>query len=329
MTNKNSLIWVLADDRPGNYSQAIGLAAALDREYEVKKIRYNFFTRLPNCLRKGNFVGITPETKSLLLNQSRAPQIIICAGRKAAAVGLFLKKYYKNVFVIQIMKPDLNPDKFDLVVLPEHDNFTKKDNIITSIGSLSRVDTALLKEEYKKFASKLCKIKSPKIALLVGGSSKKAKFSAEIAINMAQIVSEVVNNMKAHLLVTTSRRTEKEIIEHLKRNLKCPNLFFQWQEDKPNPYFAFLQDADYIIVSGDSMSMCSESCSLGKPVYIYNPEQICSKKHLKFHQSLFINKYARKLDKNTKRLNANSFKKLDETHAVAKKINGLLLSKSL
>ncbi len=45
-------VWVLADDRPGNNSQSIGLAEALGGRYEVKPFQFyrfaRFLARLPN-----------------------------------------------------------------------------------------------------------------------------------------------------------------------------------------------------------------------------------------------------------------------------------------
>ena len=328
MSKKESLIWVLADDRPGNYSQAIGLATFLKRPYEIKNISYNCFAKLPNFIRGKSLIGISSDTKSQILSKKNKPKIIISAGRRTASVALFLKQYYKDVFLIHIMNPSFSFSQFDLVILPEHDNFSVSSNIITSIGSLSRVEIGLLECEYKKFSTQLNKIKSPKIALLVGGSSKKGRFDVKIAKNLATIISDIVNNMSANLLITTSRRTGEDVVLELKNNLKCNNFFFEWQEKKPNPYFAFLKSADYIVVTGDSMSMCSESCSAGKPVYIYNPKEICSKKHLKFHQGLFDNNYARVLNSDIKKLETGN-SVLDETARIGLKVNDILNSKDL
>ncbi len=326
-------IWVLADDRPGNYSQAIGLAEALSKlspsTIEIKKINYNFLAKFPNFLKIDGLMGIDSVSRNSLLNvqSNLKPQIIIAAGRKTAPINLFLKKYYQTA-AVQIMNPDLSPiqfAKFDLVVLPKHDKNVEQRNVERVIGALTRINEKLLDDEYQKFASELEKINSPKIALLVGGSSKKGKFDAKIAENLGKVVSRVVNNMKANLLVLNSRRTGEEITEILDKNLLCQNpqtkIFFKWQASNwPNPYFAVLKAADFIIATGDSISMCSEVSSLGKPVYIFNPEEICSQKHLKFHQNLFEQGFAKKLEQITLQLENYSIKKLDETNRIARLI---------
>ncbi|MDA0902391.1 MAG: ELM1/GtrOC1 family putative glycosyltransferase, partial [Proteobacteria bacterium] len=194
---------------------------------------------------------------------------------------------------------------------------------------LGRVDGGLLEKEYQKFSDDLEGFNSPKIALLVGGSSKEGQFDVQIAKQLAKTASQITNNMKGNLLVTTSRRTGLEVTKQLKNNLDCSNFFFEWQEGKTNPYFAFLHIADYIITTGDSMSMCSESCSTGKPVYIFNPAQICSKKHLRFHESLFSNSYAKRLDSKITILENSFAKKLDETSRIASKTDVILDLKGL
>ena len=383
MSSQSKIIWVLSDDRPGNYSQALGLAEKMAEELaeeiktgslpivQIKKITYNFLSKLPNFLKINGLLGIDRSSKASLLQTSQKPNIprllqicknlprymgiptrlfhlgggtlcavknkkytrpkgseyiIVSAGRKTAPIAAFLKNYYQ-AFAIQIMNPNWDFKKFDAVILPNHDSRsffgTKEKNVLRINGSLGRIDHHLLELEYKKFASLFDKISSPKIALLVGGSSKKGKFTIKIAQDLGKIISKITNQMQGNLLVLNSRRTGEEITETLDKSLilQYPQskTFFKWQKaDWKNPYFATLKAADFIVATGDSISMCSEICSLGKPVYIFNPPEICSPKHLKFHQDLFEQKYARKLDENTKILENYPTKKLEETSRIAK-----------
>jgi hypothetical protein len=340
MINKNFVIWVLADDRAGNYSQAAGLAESITEklidivptELVIKKINYNFLAKLPNFVKINGIMGINLMSKTLILDDqllsTSSPNLIISAGRKTAPIAAFLRNYYHNSkpFVVQIMHPNFGFGKFDLVVLPNHDKpleslFSRNtpNNIAKINGALTRINPRLLQTEHQKFAGYFSNISSPKIALLVGGNSKKSKFSKEITKNLGNLVSKIANNMRAHLLIINSRRTGKFITEILDENLKCTKTFFKWQKKNwQNPYLAVLQEADFIISTGDSISMCSEVCSLDKPIYIFNPEQICSAKHLRFHQNLFAQKYAKKLEENAVVLDNYSIKKLDETSNVAK-----------
>ena len=53
--------------------------------------------------------------------------------------------------------------------------------------------------------------------------------------------------------------------------------------------------ADAVIVTGDSVSMCSEACATTGPVYIYAPEALSTAKHARLHSELFDKGYARPL----------------------------------
>ena len=336
MIKSDLIIWVLADDRPGNYSQALGLAEAILRKLynnskarlEIKKINYNFLANLPNFLKIDGMMGIDNSSRKTLLSNKLSPNLIISAGRKTAPIIAFLKKHYQNSspFIVQIMHPNFSFNKFDLVILPNHDRyfggfFNKPKNIIRIDGALTRISPQLLEAEYQKFSLQFDNIKQPKIAFLVGGSSKKGKFSQKTVKDLGFLVSKITNNMQAHLLAINSRRTGEDMTKILDENLLCSKTFFKWQKENwQNPYFAVLQVADFIIATGDSISMCSEICSLGKPIYIFNPKQICSAKHLRFHQGLFDYGLAKKLELTNTKLENCSAKRLDETENIAKLI---------
>ena len=56
-------VWMLADDRPGNVNQALGLAEALGEPFAIKTVGYGQLARLPNWLLPANLSGLTPATR--------------------------------------------------------------------------------------------------------------------------------------------------------------------------------------------------------------------------------------------------------------------------
>lgn len=312
------LIWALIDDRAGNNSQTIGLAQNISDHHQIKEISYNKLAKLPNFLQFGSLIGINSDLKQELIN-SKSPDIIISTGRKLARIAIFLKKYHKSSFLIQIMNPNLNFKKFDLVILPDHDKKYNYNNIIVSLGALTKIDQKELKLEYQKFSSDLKKITKPKIALLLGGSSKKNKFTLNDVQNLRTICNNISNKMQANLLILDSRRTDDFILEEFQNNLNCNYQIFRYNQI-PNPYLAILHDADYIIATGDSISMCSEISSLDKSIYIFCEKTFCSDKHLKFHKNLFEKNYAKKLDNKIEILENYQRNILDETKRIAELI---------
>lgn len=309
--------WILADNRPGTSAQAIGLAEEIGLPYRIINLDYGFFSALPNIFLSTSLLRLKSKSRTEILKTESLPSLLISAGRRAAPIALHLKKISKNqTKIIQIMNPNLNFKKFDLVILPKHDGIDEKNfsNLITTIGSLTRIDNKRLESESQKFPE-LQKNTKIKIALLVGGSSNKTKFEIESAKKLAEISSKLAKKMNATLLILNSRRTSDDLNLALKSKLSGDFQFFDWSEVKNNnPYFAILAKADFFVITGDSVSMISECCSTGKPVYIFDEAEISSPKHRRFHQELVAKNYAKKLSEDLENF---SPQKLQETKRVA------------
>lgn len=309
-------IWILADDRPGTFSQSIGLAQELGYDYKKINLSYNIFAKLPNIILNGSALSL--KAPKSLKNPEYFPKIIISAGRRSANIALYLKEKSQNQSkIIQIMHPNLNLNKFDFVILPKHDNIHKtSNNIITTIGALTKTNADDIKKSQEHF-KELAQFKKPIITVLVGGSSKKTEFNSQSAVKLVNIIDKIANNMAASLVILNSRRTSNEITNIIKTNLTCNFTFFDYKEIVDNnPYLALLGYSDYFIVTGDSISMISECASTGKSLYIFDEKNISTAKHRAFHKSLFEEDYAKKLQE-TDFLEANPPKKLQETSRIA------------
>ncbi|THG20285.1 hypothetical protein TEA_004224 [Camellia sinensis var. sinensis] len=67
---------------------------------------------------------------------------------------------------------------------------------------------------------------------------------------------------------------------------KPQNIFLEKNSTgDPNPHMGHLAWADAFIITADSVSMLSEACSTGKPVYVIGAER-CTWKFAEFHKSL-------------------------------------------
>jgi mitochondrial fission protein ELM1 len=130
--------------------------------------------------------------------------------------------------------------------------------------------------------------------VLVGGADKDTRFDADVAARLGRSVSEIANRSGGSLLVTTSRRTPQQGLA-LVSCLTAPAFVHVWTPEGRNPFFGFLGLADYIVVTGDSVSMCTEACATGKPVFIFSPYGAKGSKHTRFHEELFAASLARPL----------------------------------
>lgn len=282
----NNDVWVLFDDRAGNNNQSESLAKLITKSYQIKHLKYNKFINLPSLLHFSSLIGINKDAKTQIA--SPWPNIVISAGRRGAITARFIKKQSPTTKLIQIMWPGYGAADFDHIILPEHDNYDAP-NIIKIIGALTSINQEMLlrvKENSPRFSI----YKEPIIALLVGGKSKGGEFTTEHAKLLIKQVNEIVTKKEATLLVSTSRRTPAGVVELLRTELKH-SYFYEYGE-QDNPYLEFLAYASEIIITGDSISMCSEACYSGKPVYIFAPKDISSKKHRSFHQNLYAKHHA-------------------------------------
>ena len=289
--NPANRIWVLADDRSGNRSQCIGIADRLNLPYTVKEIRYNFLAKLPNFLRWATRIGL--DGKSLKIVKGPWPEVVIAAGRRSAPVARFIKRKSPKTRLLHLMWPDAGAKDFDTIVLPSHDRERKETpQILRVLGAPHGITPKTLEKASKEWFPKFADLPKPRIALLVGGSSKHGTFQVPDYHRLGALAAAMATQHHGSLLVTTSRRTGEEGEEALKSHIDhLPNYFHHFGSEGSNPYQGMLAVADAIIVTADSVGMCSEACSTGKSVYFFAPTKL-SKKHGRFISTLIATGYA-------------------------------------
>lgn len=283
-------VWVLADDRAGNVNQLLGIADVLGEPYERKDIRYTKWVRLPNWLRGSSCVGITPESQQNLCEPW--PDVVLSAGRRSFPVARYIQKKSRGqTKVVQLMNPGAwGFKKADLIVLPAHDKYNgRADNVSVVTGAPHRVTVDRLTSERQHWKEILGGYPSKRVALIVGGATKDKPFTIDMARDLIKGVKAL---RPGSVLVTTSRRTPNDVVALLKQELPEPTFFYQYGDAGENPYFGLLAYADEIVVTGDSISMCSECCAAGVPVFIFAPEQMMGSKHKRFHATLYREGYA-------------------------------------
>ncbi len=306
-------IWVLVDEVAGHNAQSIGVAEAMGLPFSKKKVVYNDKAKLPNFLKFNGFSAVDIKHSD---NLSGNPDIIISCGRKLAPVALTIKNRAKKkgikTFCCHIMWPGFwQFFGMGLVAVPSHDNLnfllSNSKRIIRTIGSPNRINKEFLLQEFRIWGKTIGDLPSPKIVALVGGNSRKTTFSKGQAEILVDKITKLVAGLGASLLVTNSRRTDPAVTDFMKSELKKRigrhYFFHDVHTSKANPFFAFLQLADIIIATGDSISMCSEACTTGKPLFIYSPDGNAPQKHRRFHTLLYTGGYAQEL-------NSDSLKKI-------------------
>ena len=296
-------IWVLADDRAGNVSQCLGIANALGLPFSVKQIRYTAAGRLPNAVMGASLAGLTTESRAVVTPPW--PDLVIAAGRRTGPVARAIKQRNEgHTFLVQSMHPGmLGAAEFDLIAVPRHDRRKLADNLLEVIGAPHGVTPARLEEASKVWSVPFVELPSPRIAVIVGGSTRRHQFTEAMAAELGRMVSAAAAEISGSLLVTTSRRTGRAPTAALMATLTVPHRVHRWGDAGDNPYMGILALADIVVVTGDSVSMCSEACATPAPVYIFAPTDLVSDKHARLHQDLVTSGCARLLEGRMERWN--------------------------
>ena len=283
-------VWAVSDGRAGIEAQVVGLSEALARlvpcEVTVKRVGWQGNTgRLPWWLNLLPKRWLTPESG---LPDSRNPEdwpdLWIAAGRATLPLSIRAKRWSGGkTFVVQIQDPRVPAPMFDLVIPPKHDRMSG-DNILPITGSPHRVTPQRLAAEYEAFESLIDPLPRPRVAVLVGGKSKAFDLSSERAAQIAHSIQIPLEHDGGSLLMTFSRRTPDAARALMTARLRhLPGVI--WNGEGPNPYFAFLAGADYILVTEDSTNMATEAASTGKPVFVLKMDGSSLKFRL-FHEEL-------------------------------------------
>lgn len=289
-------IWVLADDRPGNVAQARGVAEALDRPFCIRDIRYDRFGGLPNLLRGASLLGVAEQSRRALA--APWPHLVIGAGRRTAPIARWLGRRH-GARLVQIMDPGWpGRNDFDLIALPSHDRGFAAANVIRTLGTAHRATAGRTALEALHWRERFAHLPRPYIALLVGGPPKSTGFSPAQARLLAAGALALRQRMGGSILATTSRRTGPGGEAALSAALGVAgggSYFHAWSAGGDNPYMGLLGLADAVVVTGDSMSMCSEACANGGPVFIFAPQGFVGPKYARLHRQLYDAGYARPL----------------------------------
>lgn len=249
--------WIVTEGIAGTENQCLGVAEALGIDAQVHRVAL-----------KQPWKSLSPylgfECASTFEPQFEEPwpDLLIASGRKSIAAARYIKKASGGkTFTVQIQDPRISPANFDLVAVPEHDP-TRGDNVLVTKAAPNRITDEKLENAREQFAA-FEKIKAPRVAVLIGGTSKDYTLTA----NITKKLILRLQHLNAGLMITASRRTGVQNEEMLKAAFEDTDHYI-WGGVADNPYFGLLAWADFILVTADSASMISEACTTGKPVYM-------------------------------------------------------------
>ena len=264
-------IWVVSDGRTGIENQALGLAEAVQwltpADITVKRIRWRkAFDKLPSALKAPWMLD--PSSDAVLPTPGEGwPDLWIATGRATLPLSARVRERSGGqTLVVQTQDPRWRMEAYDLVVAPAHDGVAGP-NVLPITGSPHRVTAARLAEGAAAFEDVLSPLPRPRVAVLVGGRSAAFDLPEGHAAELADRIAGAVAHAGGSLMLTFSRRTPEAAQRVMTARLAgLPGMI--WDGTGANPYFAFLQFADHVLVTEDSANMAAEAASTGKPVHV-------------------------------------------------------------
>ena len=259
--------WVLTEGMAGMVTQAVGLAEAVGLPFAEKTVALQAPWRwLPPRFWPPGILGIAGNDDTL---SPPWPELVVSCGRKAIGPAREIKRRNDGrTFIVHVQNPHVSPQAFDAIVVASHDRFAGS-NVIETRGALHRVTPERLRQAGAEYAAALAGLPRPFTTVLVGGPNAVYRVTPDVMADFAERLAAFSRDIGGTLLVTPSRRTGAENEAVLRKTLQGTGAVI-WDGVGGNPYFGYLAHADQIIATCDSVSMVSEACATGKPVYVYD-----------------------------------------------------------
>lgn len=261
------LVWVLQTARAGDSAQARALADAVGWRSELKTLQFNTLFHVPNKLLGASLISLTGAAKASL--QPPWPDLVIGVARRTVPIARWIRAQTQGrAKLVQIGRPRLDPDHFDLVISTPQYGVRPGANVL-NLPVPIHPPISVSNEDRAFWAGQFQALPRPWTGIVLGGAPWPFKFDAAALKSLAMKVN-TLTKAGGSCLICSSPRTPPQAAEELAAQLDGPAFASTWSKQAPNPYRAILNAADQLVVCGDSASMLGEACSTGKPVFIYD-----------------------------------------------------------
>ncbi|XP_047173783.1 mitochondrial fission protein ELM1-like [Vigna umbellata] len=239
--------------------------------------------------------------------EKEGPLLVVASGRDTISVASSIKRLAPDlVFVVQIQHPRSHLNRFDMVITPHHDYYpltpegqnqvprflrswiTPREppdsHVVLTLGALHRIDFASLRSAAITWQDVFAHVPRPLLVVNIGGPTKNCPYGVDLAKQLVTSLLSVLGSCGS-VRISFSERTPQKVSNIIVKELGNNPKVYVWDGQEPNPHMGHLAWAEAFVVTADSVSMISEACSTGKPVYIMGAER-CKWKFTEFHKSL-------------------------------------------
>ena len=273
--------WVITTGKAGMDVQAVGVAAALGLDYELKHVDPKGIWRLG-----APWIPVAPSERFGEPGSRFAPpwpDVAISLGRGAVPYMRALRRRAgPSTFTLVMQDPKAGLGVADMIWVPEHDRL-RGPNVFTTLTAPHSFTTARLSDLRQAVPPAIAALPQPRVGVILGGKNAVYRFRNEDDARFAAALRSL-GALGVSFLITPSRRTHDRLLEVVDTATRdFPRML--WDGQGPNPYGDILAHADLFVVTADSVNMCGEACASGRPVFIFSPSG-GSAKFRRFHDAL-------------------------------------------
>lgn len=198
------------------------------------------------------------------------PDLVISFGKGLRAAAKVVARSDRRTRLVHLGRPRwVRLDAIDLIIPMPQDRLPAATNVLPirmSFNDRIGMPDAVPADSS---ASGCQDLPRPWTVVLVGGATRHFRFDEDDARQLGALASRHAQARGGSLLITTSPRTGASTAQALQSALPAPHVFYEYRRgDDANPLPVWLQQADDLIVTGDSASMLAEAWRTGRPVRV-------------------------------------------------------------
>jgi hypothetical protein len=272
---------VVSDGKPGHFNQSNAIAEMLNPDFSTVNIDLGSArNRLREALMRlllpivgrravaKMFSGwLRSEWGAFKLETVNSRSVVVSAGTAMATVNVAASALLNAQSIVAMVPSLICQRYFDLMIVPEHDrDKCRRNNCVVTPIAISRFDeqhAARIRDEIVT-ALPVEAAGQPKWVLAIGGPSKSCSWDTDYTLALLSEVCEQARNRGVFLLLTTSRRTPREVGDWIRGNVpKVSRYFVDAAHTKFNPLPGFYLLGERVFITEDSYSMVSEAVQAG------------------------------------------------------------------
>ena len=263
------IIWTLLTQAPGDNGQCLALAEALDHPSEFRRLDWSVVDVAEDSAILRELLADTPEAqdwRNALDLCAPWPDLVICCGRRADKVAFWIKKQSGGrTKIVSIGRARLSVALYDLLIAPPQFALPERANVVHMPLPMAR------QQRERDAAATRAHVPVPKpwFTILLGGEVKQFASSERVLVEAAQRAQMAADRHGGSVVISTSRRTPRALLEALERVLNRPYIY-RWSATAAaeNPYETLLLESAALFVTADSVSMVLDGCASGTPTYV-------------------------------------------------------------